>query len=243
MHNSAALPLPEQLVLQAQWLAPARSRMLRENGIGRRQCVLDLGAAYGAVTAELVRRAGGRVVALDRELTTLTNPQGTFADALRTGGEARALPFATASFDLVLSQCTLLWVAPLESAIQEVTRVLQPGGAFLALEPDYDGLMESPPSIETRTLWLEALSRAGANPTVGRRLPGLLAAQGLQMRVALFDSLVPPAVERFGFLRGLPLTSKERERLSQVEQQAQALDKPWAQVAHLPFFLITAVKP
>lgn len=243
MHDSAALPLPEQLALQAQWLAPARSRMLRESGIARRQCVLDLGAAYGTVTAELVRRAGGRVIALDREFTALMHRQGTFAGALRAGGDARALPFATASFDLVLSQCTLLWTTPLESTIQEVTRVLQPGGALLALEPDYDGLMEDPPSIETRTLWLAALSRAGANPTVGRRLPGLLAAQGFQVRVALFDNLVPPAAERFGFLRGLPLMPEERERLSQVERQAQALDEPWAQVAHLPFFLITAIKP
>jgi len=242
MHDSAALPLPEQLVLQAQWLAPARSRMLRESSIGHRQCVLDLGAGYGAVTAELVRRAGGRVVALDQELAALTHPQDAFEGALRTGGDARRLPFAAASFDLVLSQCTLLWVAPLESAIGEIARVLQPGGVLLALEPDYGGLMEYPPEIETRALWLAALSRAGANPNAGRTLPGLLAEQGFNVRVALFDNLPPPAAERFGFCHGLALTPEEDEQLARVEQNAQALDAPWAQVAHLPFFLVTAVK-
>lgn len=240
MRESPALPLPEQLVLQAQWLAPARSRLLRESGIAHRRCVLDLGAGYGAVTPELVRRAGGIVIAVDWEIPALTHPEATFDTALRVGGDARRLPFATHSFDLVLSQCTLLWVQPLAAAIAELARILQPGGVLLALEPDYGGLIEYPPAIAARPLWLAALERAGANPYIGRTLPGLLAAHGFQVRVGLFEMLHRPAVERFAFLRGLPLTLEERAALAHIELQAQHLEGPWAQIAHLPFFLITA---
>lgn len=238
----AALPLPEQLALQAQWLAPARSRLLRESGIAHRQRVLDLGAGYGAVTAELTRRGDGKVVALEREFAALTHPQSTFAGAWRVCGDARELPFAARSFDLALSQCTLLWTAPLDAAVAELARVLAPGGVLLALEPDYGGLIEYPPALATRSLWLAALSRAGANPLVGRTLPGLLAAQGFNVRVRLFEVLPPPAPERFAFLEGLPLTQEERATLSSIERQARALKGPWSQIAHLPFFLITAVR-
>lgn len=242
MRESAALPLPEQLALQAQWLAPARSKLLRESGIAHRQRVLDLGAGYGAVTPELVRRAGGHVTALDWEFAALAEPASAFAGAGRVAGDARRLPFAAGSFDLVVSQCTLLWLAPIEVAVAELARVLQPGGALLALEPDYGGLIEHPPGIAARALWLAALTRAGADPHIGRTLPGLLATQGFHVRIALFEMLRPPSIERFAFLHGLPLTLEERAALAHIELQAQALDRPWAQVAHLPFFLITAVK-
>lgn len=242
MRESAALPLPEQLTLQAQWLAPARSRMLRESGIAHRQSVLDLGAGYGAATQELVRRAGGQVIAVDWELAALAHPGATFETAWRVGGDARRLPFAAASFDLALSQCALLWIRPIEAAVAELARVLQPGGVLLALEPDYGGLIEYPPGIAARALWLAALERADANPYIGRMLPGLLAAHGFRVRVGLFEMLRRPAIERFAFLRGLPLTLEERAALAHIELQVQNLDGPWDQIAHLPFFLISAVK-
>ena len=56
-----ALPSKTLLEAQAEWLAPARARLLRRVGIARRRRILDLGAGYGAVTGELVRRGGGFV--------------------------------------------------------------------------------------------------------------------------------------------------------------------------------------
>ncbi len=242
MRESAALPQPEQLALQAQWLAPARSRLLRDCGIAHRQRVLDLGAGTGAVTGELVRRAGGKVVALDREIEALALSSDALEGAWRVGGDARRLPFAAEHFDLIVSQCVLLWVSSVQSAIEDLWRVLQPGGALIALEPDYGGLMEYPPAIAARPLWLSALQRAGANPSIGRTLPSLLADQGFNVRVRLFETLQLPSLERFAFLRTLPLTPEERLALARIEDEAQALQKPWTQVAHLPFFLISAIK-
>lgn len=242
MHCPVALPSPELLALQARWLASARSRLLRESAIAHRQCVLDLGAGYGAVTPELVRRAGGMVTALDLDFAALAHPHGSFQGSLRICGDACYLPFATHSLDLVLSQCTLLWIPTLKTAVAEVARVLQPGGVFLALEPDYDGLMETPPKISTRRLWVDALRRAGANPTVGRELPGLLATVGFDVRVKLLETLHPPSEERFAFLEDLPLTREESAHLEAIQSASRTLRGPWAQIAHLPFFLITATQ-
>ena len=240
------LPAPEMLAQQAEWLAPARGRLFRQVGIARRKRILDLGAGYGAVTGELVRRAGGLVVALDCAVAALRDGVAfggdAFGGASRTGGDARRLPFAGATFDLVFTQLTLLWVQPVARALDEIRRVLRPGGALVALEPDYGGMIEHPPEIAARELWLSALERAGADPLIGRVLPGLLAARGFTVTVGLFESLYAPSPARFDFLRDLPLTAAEALALEAIEMNAVVRRGPWAQIAHLPFFLVTAFK-
>lgn len=219
-------------------MAPARARLLRGVGIAHRRQILDLGAGYGAVTGELVRRGGGTVVALDKELFALRQ----ISTGRQTGGDALCLPFAAASFDLVFCQCVLLWVGSgVEGAIAEIYRTLQPGGVLVALEPDYGGLIEYPPEIATRDLWLAALRRAGAEPHIGRMLPGLLAKQGFQVQTRLLDELTPPSPMRFEFLRTLPLTAVEIATLHEIDRStSQKVAKTY--LAHLPFFLVTASK-
>jgi SAM-dependent methyltransferase len=236
------LPAPEMLVRQAEWLAPARSRVLRHISVARRGPVLDLGSGYGAVTGELVRRARGPVVGLDLAPAALRGGGAAYAGAGRVNGDARRLPFAGAVFDLVFTQLTLLWIQPVTRTLDEIHRVLRPGGALVALEPDYGGLIEYPPEVAARELWLVALERAGADPLIGRALPGLLAARGFVVQVGLFESLYAPAAARFDFLRDLPLTAEEAQTLETIEVEALVRRSPWAQIAHLPFFLITALK-
>lgn len=49
-------------------------------------------------------------------------------------GDAQSLPFADASFDTVVSTLTLCSIPDEQQAVQEVWRVLRPGGRFVALE-------------------------------------------------------------------------------------------------------------
>jgi len=236
--TAPSLPTPTLLAEQAAWLASARGRLLRRISVARRRQILDLGAGYGAVTGELVRRGGGTVVALDRELTAVSH-----TPALNVNGDALHLPFKNESFDLVFCQCVLLWVADLATAVAEIQRVLEPGGIFIALEPDYAGMIEYPPEIAARDLWLAALARAGAEPEIGRKLPGVLAAEGFDVRVDLLESVERPSLTRFDFLRALPLTPNEQVALASAEAHAQKLTGDWAQLAHLPFCLVTAKRP
>jgi len=239
--SQPSLPPPDLLARQAAWLAAARQRVLRRVGIARRRRVLDLACGFGAVTRELVRRSGSLVVAVDRRQEALARGGDAFEKAARVAADAARLPFADASFDLVYCQFALLWLRAEAAVAGEIHRVLWPGGVLVTLEPDYGGMIEHPPETAARELWLAALARSGADPTIGRRLPGLLAAAGFGVRVDLLERLEPPAAARFEFLRQLPLTDEERQALAAIEK-ADRRTADADRVAHLPVFVITAAK-
>lgn len=238
MDNPSSALLQEQ----ATWLAPLRARLLRRVAIAHRTSVLDLGAGSGAITHELQRRSSGRVIALDLALSSLLEMQESQpSEPLHLiCASGRKLPFPDDSFDMVFCQLVLMWIPALEQAISEARRVLQPGGVLLAFEPDYGGMIEHPPAIASRELWSAAIRRAGGDPDVGRKLPGILAAHGFDVRVDLIPEIHPPSPARFALLRGLPLTAGERWQLRCIERREKKLkEQPWARVVHLPFLIVT----
>ena len=232
----ASLPSADLLKLQSDWLADARSRILRNAEIAKRKRVLDLGAGYGLVIRELKRRCAGNVFALDRSLQALSS---FVADVPVVCADAARLPFLNHTLDLVFSQNVLLWTKRTTEIIREVLRVLMPNGTWVLLEPDYGGLMEYPPELETVDIWLSALHRAGADPFVGRKLPTLLSAAGFMVRVELLPRLFSPRRERFDFLAELSLTQEEKKTLDEIKGISQEIN-PAQQIAHLPYFLIIA---
>jgi SAM-dependent methyltransferase len=238
----ADLPPLRLIQEQATWLAPARSWLLQRANVARRRALLDLGCGFGVVSQELASLSRGRVVALDHSLPALLAAPVLLRASPPACADSARLPFADASFDLVFCQLALLWM-PLEATLAEVRRVLQPGGVLLAIEPDYGGMIEQPPELATRELWMAGLQRAGADPLVGRKLPGLLAGRGFAVRVELMSELAPPAPQRFDLLDGLPLTSSERRQVAAIQRASAGLASPWQQVAHLPFMLVTATLP
>lgn len=116
--------------------------------------ILEIGAGAGAATEELRRRAG-RVTSLefsqrllaqlaqrDRNLARASNSEGNRGNEPKKNstlvqGNAAALPFAEKTFSAVLA-VLMLHHLPSPEAQQrtfvETFRVLQPGGAFLAVE-------------------------------------------------------------------------------------------------------------
>jgi hypothetical protein len=115
--------------------------------------------------------------------------------------------------------------------------VLQPRGVLVAIEPDYGGVVEYPPEIVARDLWLNALTRAGADPCIGRKLPSILRQTDWKVEVDLLDRLMPPSPTRFALLEELPLTDEEKISLSQIKAADAALAES-AKVVHLPMFII-----
>jgi SAM-dependent methyltransferase len=234
--NQYDLPSAELLHQQAEWLAPARARTLRRAGIGQKRKVLDLACGYGSVTEELVRRSDSDVVALDCRQNILTVDPRPFAGADRVCGDAIRLPFADGTFDLVFCQFTFLWIDA-RSAVKEIHRVLQLEGVMVAVEPDYGGMIEHPGEISTRALWISALTRAGADPCIGRKLVSMLERPGWKIEVDLLDRLMPPSPSRFAFLEELPLTDEEKITLLRIKTADAALTES-AKVVYLPMFII-----
>ena len=216
------IPSRRSLERQAAWLAPTRARLLRRANIARRASVLDIACADGTVVEELVRRSGGTVTALDRSRDALTASPEKFHGATVVRGDAERLPFADGTFDLVFCQFALMWL-DIAAAAREIRRVLTPGGALVAIEPDYGGMIEHPPEIAVGGLWLSALRRAGADPCVGRKLPAVLSNAGFDVRADLLDRLEPPSSARFEMLAELPLSEPERDKLETARLADAAL--------------------
>jgi SAM-dependent methyltransferase len=242
-----SLPSEVLLAKQAEWLEPFRAGLLRRAAIAQREWVLDLGSGPGLISPELLRRSGGRVVALDRNRQALGQLAARYrAEARRQPlqpicADAAQLPFADRSFDLVFCQWALVWM-PLEPVLREMDRVLRPGGVLVALEPDFGGMIEYPPEIASARLWQTGLRRAGADPEVGRKLPPLLTKLGLQVEVMLLDRLRPAEPARWQMLRQLPLTPEEQAHL-EAAMAAESGLPPQTATVHLPIFGILAKKP
>lgn len=228
--------LPPRAVSErlAAELAPLRARLLRRIGVAHRGPVLDLGAGWGIVTEELARRARGPVVAVDRHPAALAA-----LGARGMPGELSKLPFERDSFDLVFCQQVLMWQRALDPVVREVRRVLRPGGAVIAIEPDHGATMEHPPEIAIAEVWRAALARAGADPCVGRRLPPAFATAGFTVQIDLPPSPSPADTDRFDALEGLPLSDEERARLEAARRTQERLE-PRDCFVHVPFVCVTA---
>lgn len=91
---------------------------------------LDVGCGEGRFARVLAGQGiavtGLEPAALLRARAAALHPEGTYV-----AGQAEALPFADASFDLVVSYLTLIDIEGLDEAIAEMARVLRPGGQLL----------------------------------------------------------------------------------------------------------------
>jgi len=217
------------------WLAGPRGRLLRRAQIGLRRQVLEVGCGHGHVTAELARRCAGSVVAVDRDPAAAKRQSACYH---LLAADAQALPFTAATFDLVFCQNVLMWVADLQTAIAECVRVLEPGGELVAIEPDYGGMMEYPENIALRDVWTSALIRARADPFVGRKLPVLCEAAGLEVQVELQNLPQPATPHAVDLLRDLPLAEHEMQIVESATELLTRKQRRWEAFIHVPYVLI-----
>jgi len=226
---------PKHVLLDAQSraLAPLRTRLLRRVQIATRKNIVDLGSGTGSVTAELVRRGGGDVVAVDIQPDLLRLDPEPFAQARRVVASADQLPFESESVDCVFCQYALLWM-PLPETLAEVTRVLCPGGVLIAIEPDLGGMLEWP-ERGLKDLWIRVMREAGADPCVGRRIPPWLHENGFHVTVEMMPELTPPP-DPLAMLRGLPMSAPDRALLTRLDQPGS-----WRRFSWSPVLGITAV--
>ncbi|HEX4254010.1 MAG TPA: methyltransferase domain-containing protein [Streptosporangiaceae bacterium] len=104
------------------------------------QRLLDVGCGPGALTAELVRRAGAGAV-------SGVEPSRSFAEAVAERlpgadihvGKAEDLPFPAGSFDAALAQLVVHFMADPVRGLREMRRVTRPGGTVAACVWDHAG--------------------------------------------------------------------------------------------------------
>jgi len=140
----------ESLFVQAlfqQW-APRVASAAR---VTRGQRVLDVACGTGILAREVLKLAGdsGRVTGIDPSPGMLAVARQLAPSAQWHQGVAEDLPFENASFDVVVSQFGLMFFSDRLQALNEMLRVLKPGGRLAvavwdALEniPAYASLVE-----------------------------------------------------------------------------------------------------
>lgn len=179
--------------LELQTTPPAAD-LIRHARVIAGQRVLDVGCGTGVVAVTAARR-GARVTGLDLTPALLVRARENAAlagvDVEWHEGDAEALPFPDASFDVVLSQFGHIFAPRPDVVVTEMLRVLKPGGvlAFNTWPPElFTGRMFAltaryapppPPGVAPPVLW--------GDPTVirerlGDRVTGLAFDRG-EMRV------------------------------------------------------------
>ena len=113
------------------WLAPRPGQRL-----------LDVAGGTGDIAFRFLRRAGDRATAVVLDMTESMLAEGrrrAEAEALAgrldwVAGDAMALPFEDASFDVYTISFGIRNVTRIEDALAEAFRVLRPGGRLMVLE-------------------------------------------------------------------------------------------------------------
>lgn len=150
----------------------AWDRILDRVLAGRALEALDVGCGTGFLAFELAAR-GHRVTAVDfapamiaeaRRKAAALNVAVTFEEA-----DAEQLPFAPASFDLVISR-HVLWTLPHpEEAIAEWIRVLRRGGRLVVVDGQFDAAALAAPPPGSARASTEYAAIGGQLPFLGGR--------------------------------------------------------------------------
>ena len=158
---------------------------------------LDVGGR--GVVAPLLRGRGIETVSCD-----LSPAMARRNGAPCVAADEEWLPFAPASFDLVVASLSLHWINDLPGALIQLRQALQPDGLLLASFPALGTLAE----LRTALTGAEAETLGGASPRVSpfpdlRDLAGLLQRAGYALPVADMESIVIAYASPFALLRDL----------------------------------------
>src|SRR5215203_527025 len=180
----AALYDPMAASAERRWMGERRRRLLA----GARGAVLEIGGGTGANLPHY--RAVDRVVVTEPDPFMRKRIGQKLADACIpvevSAAGAEMLPFPDGSFDTVVSTLVLCTVPDQESALDEIRRILRPGGRLL--------FIEHVRAAGSAARWQDRL-----DPLWGRLLGGchpnrdtVLAIEEAGFEIETFESFHPP---------------------------------------------------
>jgi SAM-dependent methyltransferase len=184
---------------------------------------LDLGCHSGQLAAALKGRGGiGRLVQADLAEAMVRRASGP-----RLVCDEELLPFAPASFDLILSALSLHWVNDLPGALAQIARCLRPDGLFLGALLGGETLTELRQALIAAELEEEGGASPRVSPFVELRDAGqLLQRAGLALPVVDSDTITVTygdALELMDELRGMGESNAALDRRHAVTRRATLL--------------------
>jgi SAM-dependent methyltransferase len=196
-----------RLQRQAEELAADSAALLDRVGLRPGQAAIDLGCGPRGILDLLAGRVApaGRVVGLDADPAHAAMAAGF---AVRRGlsgveiitADARSTGLPAGSFDLVHARTLLVNLPDPAGVTAEMMRLARPGGWVASMEPDTEHALCYPPHPAFDRLceiFTMVFRRNGADPWIGRRVPGLFRQAGLEdIGVEARVQMYPPGNSR-----------------------------------------------
>jgi 2-polyprenyl-3-methyl-5-hydroxy-6-metoxy-1,4-benzoquinol methylase len=179
----------ERLRVLGRVVYPGTASFLDRLGVRPGMSCLDVGCGGGDVTVELARRVApeGRVIGVDLDETTLELARREAEAAEVDNVEFRSLDVREqqcgSGFDLVYARFLITHLRDPESTTARFLEHLRPGGLLAVEDIDFGGSFAWPESEAFRRygkLYCEVVRRRGGDPNIGRRLPSILRAGGVE---------------------------------------------------------------
>ena len=170
---------------QADAIWPQESTIVIGYGLSGGLDILDVGCGTGEITARLAELYPKAILVgvdlIERHLELAkTRCAGLGGRAVFRQADAFALPFADASFDLVVCRHMLQAVPRPQAAMAEMVRVLRPGGRLHLLVEDYGMIHMHPTRLNVDQFWVEGPkvfgAAVGTDNHIGRTAYGQLRA-------------------------------------------------------------------
>ena len=185
----------KKLEIQAVETAEERLPLYLAVGLKEARLVLDVGCGTGFVTRDIARLTTGTVIGIDGSSRLIDVARKTLQENTNTRltiGDAEHLPFQKNTFHIVTCNLLLMWAEHPQIVVDEMTRVVKPGGRVLAsLEPDYGGKIHWPEHPKVDPVFAgEAIQRRGGDPHIGRKLRSLFVHAGLETTIGIGNSRI-----------------------------------------------------
>lgn len=161
------------------------------------QKVLDLGCGIGGATFPLAEITGPAGLAAGVDISAAMveaakSRKGGCAGVEFRVGEACAIPYADGFFDAARSERVFLYLPDRLGAIQEIKRVLKPGGRLVLLDVDLDATGVYSKNLVLARKMTSVVAATMPNPNSARDLPALARRAGLKdLAVEMFGLQTP----------------------------------------------------
>lgn len=175
-----------RLEAQAAHLWPREGEVLRRQGLRSGARVLEVGCGPGFITERLLTLVpDGSVTGIDNDpyMIELAERRLSGRENLEfREASVTATRFLDATFDAATARLVFQHIPDPTAAVAELRRVLRPGGRLFITDIDNDWRLlldpEPPHRDELDAAFAEMRTQQGANLTIGRRLPRMLANAG-----------------------------------------------------------------
>ena len=176
----------KRFVQQTHWTSTLQQYIINRTSLHKSRRILEVGSGTGAATTALRENLPAEnqveIYALDLNWGYLNFAQNQDVQSNIIQGDGHILPLPNGLFDATYCHFLLLWVSNPMNVVKEMLRVTRPAGVVIAMEePDYGGRIDHPDDlIHIGQLQTHSLEIQGADPYLGRKLPGIFSNAGLK---------------------------------------------------------------